>query len=70
MSWAEKLKQAWLCPTCGCFWVLNPPTDVQPQGSWSLFSVAQKPGECCDNAAMDACLHVPTMMSEAADEED
>lgn len=41
------------CKACGCLWRLNPPTEIQPDGSWSLFDGSQKPGQCCDNAAMD-----------------
>lgn len=40
------------CTVCGCFWRLNPPSAVQPEGSWSLWDAQQKPGECCDNAPM------------------
>lgn len=40
------------CTVCGCLWRLQPPTDVQPGGSWSLWDAAQKPGTCCDNVAM------------------
>lgn len=37
------------CPECGCRWRLNPPSDVFPNGSWSLYDGTQKPGPCCDN---------------------
>lgn len=40
------------CKECGAFWRLNDPTDVQPDGSWSLWDAEQKPGQCCDNEAM------------------
>jgi thymidylate synthase (FAD) len=40
------------CSTCGCRWRENPPTEVQPNGSWSLADGEQKPGKCCDNVAM------------------
>lgn len=43
----------WRCRTCGCLWRSNDPTEVQPDGSWSLFDGEQRPGECCDNVAMD-----------------
>lgn len=40
------------CMVCGCLWSLNPPSDVQPDGSWSLWDADQKPGKCCNNEAM------------------
>lgn len=38
------------CKLCGASWRLNPPTKVQPEGSWSL--VSKSCGKCCDNVAM------------------
>jgi hypothetical protein len=38
------------CKVCGALWRLNDPTEVQPEGSWSLASEAC--GRCCDNVAM------------------
>lgn len=35
---------------CGCFWRLNPPSEVQPDGSWSLYDAEQKSCEVCDNS--------------------
>lgn len=38
------------CKICGALWKLNLPSDVQPEGSWSL--VSPTCGKCCDNVAM------------------
>jgi len=39
------------CKVCGARWRLNPPSQVQPGGSWSL-AFGQNAGPCCDNVAM------------------
>jgi hypothetical protein len=39
------------CKVCDARWRLNPPTKVQPDGSWSLVSSFAGP-KCCDNKAM------------------
>lgn len=38
------------CRVCGARWRLNPPSKVQPDGSWSL--VGETCGKCCDNEPM------------------
>jgi hypothetical protein len=38
------------CKICGALWRLNPPSSVQPDGSWTL--VSEKCGKCCDNVEM------------------
>lgn len=38
------------CIICRALWRSNPPSRVQPEGSWSL--VSAKCGPCCDNVAM------------------
>jgi hypothetical protein len=38
------------CTACGCFWRLNPPSEAQPDGSWSLYDAHQKPCKRCDNS--------------------
>lgn len=39
------------CKECGCLWLL---WDLFPDSGsgWSLADAEQKPGKCCDNAAM------------------
>ncbi len=39
------------CTKCGCLWRLNPPSEVQPDGSWSLYDAEQKPCQVCDNSS-------------------
>lgn len=49
--------RAWRCKRCETLWHMNPPSEAQPHGSWSLFPPEQQPfpdrapGKCCDNAA-------------------
>lgn len=38
------------CKACGALWTMNPPSAVQPEGSWSLWS--KRCGTCCDNVPM------------------
>lgn len=38
------------CTKCECLWRLNPPSEVQPDGSWSLYDAEQKPCKFCDNS--------------------
>lgn len=45
-----KVPTIYKCKLCGCLWRLNPPTLVQPQGSWSLADSNQKSCGVCDNS--------------------
>jgi rubrerythrin len=49
------------CTDCGCLWRLNPPTEVQPKGSWSLWDAAQFAvmKKCCDNSSDFESIIVP-----------
>ena len=38
------------CTKCGTLWKLNPPTEVLPDGSWSLAEFPSTAGKCCDNS--------------------
>jgi hypothetical protein len=40
----------YVCRQCGCYWRKNPPSAVQPDGSWSLYDAAQKSCARCDNS--------------------
>ncbi len=48
----ESVTPKYRCTTCGALWRLNDPDRASPVGSWSLYDAQQKPGQCCDNAAM------------------
>jgi hypothetical protein len=53
------------CKVCGALWILNPPSAVQPDGSWSLWSV--RCGPCCDNATMGEQIEPITNFRRACD---
>ena len=46
------------CKVCRCLWRANDPTEVQPEGSWSLWDAKQHPGACCNNVAMGSQIEL------------
>lgn len=55
------------CKVCGCIWRLYGPTEVQPDGSWSLLDGQHKPGPCCNNVAMGEQIEPYTMEKAVSD---
>lgn len=49
LGWGE---DRFRCKECSTLWRLNLPSEIQPDGSWSLFDSEQRPKKCCDNVAM------------------